>query len=78
MNLLPSVLRSDVCKFESGVLPFESKDPKSLTFEAYEDFFGRPIQSVGPVYIGDKIKIFCVERGDIIVTYGLIYLFIFL
>ena len=71
MNLLTSVLRSDVCNFESGVLPFESKDPKSLTFEAYEDFFGRPLQSVGPVYIGDKIKIFCVERGDIIVPYVL-------
>ena len=77
MNLLTSFLRSDVCKFESGVLPFESKDPKSLTFEAYEDFFGRPLQSMGPVYIGDKIKIFCVERGDIIVTYVLNNLFFF-
>lgn len=57
--------RSDICKFESGVLPFESKDPKSLNFDAYENYFGRPLQSLGPVHVGDKIKIYCLEKGDI-------------
>ena len=58
-------IRSDVCKFESGVLPFESQEPKSLTFDAFEDHFGRPLASLGPVHIGDKLKIYCVEKGDL-------------
>ena len=57
-------IRSDVCKFESGVLPFESQEPKSLTFDAFEDHFGRPLASLGPVHIGDKLKISCVEKGN--------------
>ena len=48
-------------------MPFESKDPKSLTFDAFEDYFGRPLQSLGPVHIGDKLKIYCVEKGDLFV-----------
>ena len=63
INML--LIRSDICKFESGVLPFESRDPKSLTFEVYENYFGRPLQSLGPVHVGDKIKIYCLEKGDI-------------
>ena len=55
---------SNTCQLTAGILPFTLENPASVGFEFYKDYFDRPISSFKSPIIGDKIKIFCVERGD--------------